>query len=72
MRIDGPAISAVTGEGIDELKDLVLTELYGVERIPSLEPTLFLASQRRILEDAIEALDAGEPPSELGFGIVQS
>jgi hypothetical protein len=72
MRIDGPAISAVTGEGIDELKDLVLTELYGVERIPSLEPILFLASQRRILEDAIEALDAGETPSELGFGIVQS
>lgn len=72
MRIDGPAISAVTGEGIDELKDLVLTELYGVERIPSLEPTLFLASQRRILEDAIEALDAGETPSELGFRIVQS
>ena len=72
MRIDGPAISAVTGEGIDELKDLVLTELYGVERIPNREPTLFLASQRRILEDAIEELEAGQTPRELRFGIVQS
>ena len=71
-RIDGPAISAHTGEGIDQLRDRVLMELYGVDRVPSCEPTLFLASQRRILEDAIEALEAGETPSELRFGIVQS
>lgn len=71
-RIEGPAISAHTGEGIDQLRDLVLMELYGVDRIPSREPTLFLASQRRILEDAIEALEAGETPKELRFGIAQS
>ncbi|MDE0961441.1 MAG: 50S ribosome-binding GTPase, partial [Planctomycetota bacterium] len=60
--VEGPGISALTGEGIDSLKNRVLQELYGVEQIPRGAPCLFLPSHRHWIEQALVAIDGGTDP----------
>ena len=61
--IEGPGISSVTGEGLPQLQDRILRELYGDDRVLAQRACPFLPGHKDLLMELESALDAGEDPA---------
>jgi hypothetical protein len=61
----GLRISAVTGEGLEELEAEILRRLFGAEGPPLDRTAPFLRRHEKILREALESLEAGGPVREI-------